>query len=152
MKKLRNTLLSAGILLTMTACSSGAPVTEEETAVPVAKAADYVGSWQADRATLIIEESGDDEYTATIHWGSSYNEAAEYEYKVYYDEVSAGLSGFENGTKKYVTYNDDGTVAKEEVIFEDGNAAFNIQEDGTLIWTDFKEAPGEDQMTFEKIG
>ena len=92
MKKLRNTLLSAGILLTLAACSSGAPATEEETAAPVAAAADYVGSWQADRATLIIEESGDDEYTATIHWGSSYNEAAEYEYKVYYDEVSAGLS------------------------------------------------------------
>ena len=35
-------------------------------------------------------------------------------------------------------------------IFTDGAAAFKLNDDGTLTWTDFKQAPGEGGIVFER--
>ena len=113
--------------------------------------ADYEGTWIAGRATLTIE-SLDDVVYCTVEWGSSYAEFARREYDdCQYDEITGGLTTFETGVKSILTYSDDGEIASTVEEFNDGAASFVINEDGTLTWTDFKEAPGENEFVFEKV-
>ena len=49
-----------------------------------------------------------------------------------------------------MTYGEDGEEAASEVEYEDGAASFALNEDGTLTWTDFKQAPGENALVFER--
>ena len=110
----------------------------------------YEGTWVGGRATLVIEDL-DDVITCTIHWGGSASEAAEWVYEgCMYDEVTGGLSTLETGVKREVTYAEGGEVASAEVIYEDGAASFVINDEGKLVWTDYKETPGENEVVFER--
>lgn len=112
-------------------------------------AAAYEGCWIMDRARLTIETSEDEAY-CTIEWGNSAFDSTVWEYECTYDEVSGALTSFETGVKKIVTYAEGGEIASEELLFEDGAASFELNDDGTLTWTDFKETPGENEFVFER--
>lgn len=112
--------------------------------------AGYEGTWVSDRATLTIEELDDAVY-CTIQWGSSAFESVEWEYQdCLYDEVTGGLTTPETGVKRNVTYGEDGDVVSSEIIYDDGAASFVLDDEGRLVWTDFKETPGENRLTFER--
>ena len=113
-------------------------------------AALYEGTWVSDRATLTIEELDDVVY-CTVQWGSSAFESMEWEYQdCLYDEVTGGLTTAETGVKRSVTYGEDGDVVSSEIIYDDGAASFVLDGKGRLVWTDFKETPGENRIAFER--
>lgn len=111
----------------------------------------YLGEWVSGRATMKIVADGDG-YDVSIRWGSSYCEDAVWVYEgCLYDDVSGGLSSFEVGVKTDVTYGENGEVISSKELYNDGAAAFVINEESKLVWTDFKETPGENEVTFERM-
>ena len=136
------------VLLAAAVCLAGFALAEEEKADT---AHDFLGEWVADRATLTIEEL-DGTVCCTIHWASSATEATEWFYEnCMYDEITDGLTTFETGVKTNLVYDEDGEVVSSEVVFEDGAAMFVINDEGELVWTDFKETPGENSVAFVKL-
>ena len=119
---------------------------ETEIENPVAA---FEGRWVSDRAELTIEDL-DDAIYCTVRWGSGAFEVAEWSYEAGFDGISGTLVTFETGVKRIVTYGEDGEEAASEVEYEDGAASFALNEDGTLTWTDFKQAPGENALVFER--
>ena len=115
----------------------------------------YVGTWYVDGIILEIEHMPEEqalfrcvvtEYapdqTSAVRW--AYDNCA-------YDDIGMALSSFEVGVKTELTLDENYEVASEAQVYDDGAAAFQLQDDGTLVWTDYKEAPGEDQLVFEKV-
>ena len=144
MKKLFAIILAAALL-----CAAGL-AESNRTAIP--ERGEYAGTWVADRATLTIEDL-DDVIICTVRWASSAWETTEWVYEnCMYDEVSGGLSTFETGIKTNLVYDGDGEIVSSEVVCSDGAANFLINGEGLLVWTDFKETPGENETLFEKAG
>lgn len=100
----------------------------------------FLGVWECDRAKLTIAK-GNDGYKCYLTWGGSASETATWEYDCWYDGY--GLSSVETGVHKVLTYNEDGAIVNEEVVFTDGAASFVIGDDGNLVWNEFKEERGE---------
>lgn len=113
--------------------------------------APYLGEWVAGRALLTIEAGEDGAVFCTVNWGSSYAESAVWEYEATYDEVADELNTLETGVKSIVTYAEGGEIVSSEVEFDDGAAAFKLNDDGTLTWTDYKQTPGENEVLFERV-
>ena len=109
----------------------------------------FEGEWVSGRAQLTIEEL-DNTIHCTVNWGSSAFDSALWEYEAMYDEVSGELTTLESGVKSDVTYGEDGEIVSSEIEYDDGAAAFTLNDDGTLTWTNFKETPGENELVFEK--
>ena len=110
----------------------------------------YEGKWVSERLTLMIE-SLDDVVYATIFWPDSPTEIARWDYAdLTYDEVADELNTLETGVMTYTIYDEDGEVVSEEERYSDGAASFRLTEDGGLIWTDYKETPGENEIVFER--
>ncbi len=113
-------------------------------------AAFYEGAWVSDRVSLYIE-SIDGDICANVLWASSANEVTQWSYEgLVYDEVSDELNTLETGTKTDYVYSEDGEIASAEVVFTDGAAAFRLNDDGNLVWVDYKEAPGSNEIVFER--
>ena len=111
---------------------------------------DYEGTWVSERITLIIE-SLDDVVYATVYWPDSPSEITQWEYAdLAYDEMADELNTPETGVMSYTTYDEDGEVISAEERYNDGAASFRLTEDGGLIWTDYKETPGENEIAFER--
>lgn len=113
-----------------------------------AQAQAYVGRWGCDRATIDIADNEDGSYAVDITWGNSAAEASEWHYTCLYDANAHRLYNVEPGTRAEVTYAENGDVASTEVVYEDGEATFAIEDDGRLIWNDMKENAAEG-MRFE---
>ncbi|MBQ4506033.1 MAG: hypothetical protein II971_02140 [Firmicutes bacterium] len=158
MKKIFCILLAVAMMLSLAACG------EKKEAEPVDPAKpneqeqqggetselptidDYTGLWGCGRATLRIARDNAGS-KAHIHWASSAAEAAEWTYDCSFDEANGALKA-EDGIKKIIVWNSDGSIASEETVYSDGSAEFVIAEDGTLSWSDGKEDAGID-MSFE---
>lgn len=102
----------------------------------------YVGLWASDKALMNIEPSGeavsvtvveDDGVTGRVEW--SYED-------VTYDEVADELNCMEIGVKTRTTYDEYMAESEAELLFDDGAAAFRFDDNGALVWVDYKEAPG----------
>ena len=114
-----------------------------------AEAQAFVGRWGCGRATIDITDNQDGSYAVEITWGSSAWECAEWHYACTYDGETKKMHTYEPGTMAVVTYDEGGEIASTATRYEDGEAAFYIDEDGMLIWEDAKENAGED-MRFER--
>ena len=122
----------------------------EETEKAAATADDYEGTWACGRASITITKTGNSEFTVNIVWGNTAAESTMYDYTGTYDEVTGGIATLETGVKSVVTFAEDGSEEERNVEFEDGAATFVINEDGKLIWNEFKENAG-DGMEFELV-
>ena len=145
MKKILMVLMALALAMTCFAAFA-----EEEPIIQEAPNPDpFSGIWECDRATaeIVWEEEG---YKVLIHWGSSAEEATEWEYSCYYNEENKTMLSMPFGMRTELTFDENGNEASYNVVYEDGTAEFSLDEDGHLIWKDEKEDAGKD-MAFEWV-
>ena len=114
----------------------------------------YVGQWQAEGYDLEIAFNPDDasQLDCVVTHMTDGHKGVRYSYEgCTYDDVGNAVTSLEVGVKEDVTVDDQGNVTPGKTHYRDGAAAFALNEDGQLTWTDFKEAPGEDEITFERV-
>ncbi len=110
----------------------------------------YEGAWVSENVTLYIE-SIDGDICANAFRASGANEVTQWSYEgLVYDEVADELNTLEIGTRTDYVYDEDGRIASAEVVFSDGAAAFRLNDDGNLVWVDYKETPGRNETAFER--
>ena len=147
MKKMISLLIALALLL----CAFAALAESDYTYYPELE--DFVGTWHVDDYILEIVHSDDDynvlncvvtRYDAGGKTGTRwiYDACA-------YDDVGNALASVEIGHRLECGF-DGGELVSSEAIYTDGAAAFALNGDGTLTWTDFKETPGENERVFEK--
>lgn len=112
-----------------------------------------VGTWRTGNYVLTIAHSHADpalfncvitQYTddrTGVRW--SYADCA-------YDDIGCALSSFEIGFKSDVTFDEAGEIISSDVLFDDGAAAFALNESGQMVWTDFKTAPDAEPIVFDR--
>ena len=111
----------------------------------------YMGTWAADQTTLLIEDLDDIIY-CTVRKTASDTEVTVWSYEnCTYDEVSGGLTTLETGVKTNVVVDASGEEVSSEEEFTDGAASFVLNAEGKLVWTDFKQTPGENEVVFERV-
>ncbi len=124
-----------------------AAIGEEELVGP---AAQYQGLWASDKALLTVSAHNGTVRVDVVE-DNGVTERLEWVYEgVVYDEVADELNCGETGVKTRVEYGDYLDDGEKEELFADGAAAFKLTEDGALIWTDYKEAPGG-ETRFERL-
>ena len=122
----------------------------EEEPEPMPEGADaFSGVWVCGRASIemVWEEEG---FRVFISWGSSAWEHSEWQYSCYYHPENNSLVSLPFGIRTDIAYGNNGEIASEKVIYEDGEATFTLDEEGHLIWQDEKEDAGKD-MRFEWV-
>ena len=107
----------------------------------------YLGTWVCGRATIEIAQYGEP-YEVQVTWGNTAAETTFYKYDCYFDGKSLVNDG--SGEKKDIVFDEQGNEKEVKNVLEDCAAVFTIQEDGTLIWQEFKEDAARD-MVFERI-
>ena len=145
MKKFLTLLLAVVMTLSLAACSakdntSGSETAESDGQNPVMN---FVGTYGCDRATVIVECKGADEAQFTVTWGSSAATHAEWTMSGKLDTDKLTVD-YTDCVKKEVTFNEDGSVASEDVIYEDGTGTISFSADEyVLTWDDAKEHAAE---------
>lgn len=132
----------AVLMVMALALGSAALATEESAAQPAPDPDRYSGVWECDRALAEInwEEEG---YRVLITWGSSAWECTTWEYSCHYNEESGTMLSVPFGSRTEWVYDDNGEVTSAKTVYDDGVAAFSLDEEGNLIWEDQKENAGE---------
>lgn len=98
----------------------------------------FIGNYQHDRCSILIEADGKDGAKAHVHWGSSASESTEWEMSGAFDTNTLTFT-YDNGVKKDVVYKGDGAIESETVDYENSTGTMVFKDDGTLIWTDDKD-------------
>ena len=113
----------------------------------------YVGKWESGDYTLEIVHS-DDDYNVMNCIVTQYTGEREGVRWIYdscsYDDVGKSLTSFQIGMKFTFVNDENDDLVDNNDIYTDGAAAFKLNDDGTLTWTDFKAASSEDEMVFRK--
>ena len=109
----------------------------------------FVGRWGQGRCTIDITEGETGDYHVNITWGSSASENVAWDYDCVYDGETKLLSSYAPGVKRVLTWNENGEIADTQVEYEDGEAAFSIDDEDRLRWDDKKENAAGD-MRFER--
>ena len=94
------------------------------------------------------EYTEEKDFCAKISWAGSYADAMVWEMNLEYDPATGQLV-YDNGRKAQVTYNEDGSIAKEDVQYENSKGAFTV-EGNELHWTDANEEDAAD-FAFERV-
>lgn len=107
----------------------------------------FIGHWQYDRCSIVINEQGTD-FHVTIHWADSASEDNIWTYDCTLSDDNTRLECTEGGTLVHVTTAEDKTETRTEV-YHDGTAVFT-KKGGTLFWQEGKEDRAR-QLGFERI-
>ena len=112
----------------------------------VGPADQFLGRWQCDRATLIVDRFTENEYSVNIEWGSSASETVVWSYVCVYNEEDMTLdSGMYSS--KYIITTDETGEADLTQEYDDGNASFSLNDDEIgLVWLDKKEHVADDML------
>ena len=103
----------------------------------------FVGEWNDDRVTIYIEETMED-YQVAVAGSDSAFSGAYWAYTCDYDaETDSLVSNGEVASMVEYTYSEDGEDYSEELVYEDGEAVFSLNDAGLLVWDDRKEQAGE---------
>lgn len=108
----------------------------------------YSGTWVCGRATMKVDLE-DGGYKIFITWANSASEVTEWAYSCYQDFVNNKLVADSFGTRTELVYGENGEETSSKVVYEDGEAAFFMDDEGYLIWQDAKEDAGKD-LRFER--
>lgn len=114
-----------------------AEATEEDGQNPIMN---FIGTYAADRCSILIEADGAKGAKVSVTWGSSAAENGEWNMSGDFDEDTLTIN-YSNCVKKDVVYNEGGSVDSETVEYENGTGSITFQEDGklTLTWNDNQE-------------
>ena len=139
-------------LLALLLCAMGAQAEGDFTYYPESE--EYVGTWYTEDYILEIDhEDGQEALFSCVV--TRYGEDGAGEQWSYggcaYDDVGKALSSFQVGVMSEIALDDEGEWIPGEPVYEDGAATFALNDDGTLTWTDFNQAPGEDTRVFAKV-
>ena len=143
-------ILSA-IILTLALACCAALAESDYTYFPESEA--YVGTWTDGNYTLDIVHAAEDEnlFCCMVSRNLDENSSELWLYDgCAYDDVSQGLSCEMIGVKSILTFNDEGKKTGTVVEFNDGAAAFKLDGEGNMVWTDFKGTPGSNEITLER--
>ena len=114
----------------------------------------FIGTWQVDDYTLEIVHM-DDEYALVnciVTKDNGDNTGVRWIYdSCSYDNIGGGLSSREIGMKFDIVVDDNGELLSSEEIYNDGAACFWFNDEGKLLWEDFKEMAGEEGVAFERV-
>ena len=152
MKKWMMVLLLVTLMLFTCTHALGDAAESDYTYYPESEA--YVGTWRVDDYVLEIVHMTDD-YNLYNCIVTRYDpDGRTGERWIYdacaYDDVGCALSSLEIGMRFNIVLDDAGELESNEQIYDDGAASFAINDEGKLVWTDFKETPGENEIVFEK--
>lgn len=104
-------------------------------------AAAYEGLWASDRAMMTVAVMGE-AVLIDIVQDDGVTERVEWSYEASWDEAAGELNTPKTGRKtrtEYGRYLEDLDAVE---LYSDGAAAFRLNGDGSLVWTDDKENPG----------
>lgn len=128
--------------------------TEEVTAEEAAAEEDgqnpvmnFVGPYQADRCSLLIQASGEKDAIITASWGNSLSSSTEWTMTATFDEDTLRLN-YSDCEKKTVEYNANGDIVSEDVEYTNGSGRIQLFDDGTLRWENEEEPETFQGMTF----
>ena len=110
----------------------------------------FAGEYQCDRANATVECFDYDKAWITIKWGSSAWELTRWIIVGTLDTDTLKIT-YDACNKANLVYDDNGEIASEETIYEDGTGTITFPEDGTFIWHEDQSESGED-MIFEPVG
>ncbi len=131
------------------AADSTAPIidTEEDGQNPVMN---FIGNYQSDRRTMLVEAKGMDEAKVTVHWGSDAWTYAEWTMTGKVVEEGDGLvMSYADGAYATVTTDEDGNETRaDETVGGTGTVWFKA--DGAVVWTDDQDE-GIKDLVFEWI-
>ncbi len=109
----------------------------------------FIGNYYNERVCINVEAEGANGAKITVTWGSSYDTKAVWTMSGIFSEETTSVS-YENGIKKYVTYNELGEIISEEVLSTDCKGIFVFSYDG-VTWMEQNEHIA-DNMVFRFNG
>ena len=138
--------MMACMLLVLAACGSSQnkPAEGSDTQIVVAEEGqnpvmNFVGNYQADRASMLVEAEGAENAKFTVNWGSSAWENSEWVMSGKLDQETLSVT-YDNCVRTDRVYGDDGSVTKETVVFENGKGRISFNAKGNSItWEDDQE-------------
>ena len=133
--------------ITVTKQAGAAPVAQGEEGDGQNPIMNFVGTYASGRASILVEPDGMQESKFTIMWGSSAAETSEWTMSGVLNTETLTVD-YTNGVRKNLVFNEDGSVASEEIVYENGKGSFKFDESNKLIWTDEQEHAADD-MVFE---
>jgi hypothetical protein len=147
MKKTVILLLLACTVLILAACGAAGKAADvsEDGQNPVMN---FIGVYQCDRASVLVEAQGKEDAKITVTWGSSYKENSEWVMsgKFYTDTLRVEYHDCERYDR---VYREDGSVESETKVYYNGHGfVFFDYDTNTLTWQDDQEHVA-DGMTFE---
>ncbi len=144
MKKVFSIIVLMAALLVLGACGSQSaesdPATSNGDGDGQNPVMNYVGTYGADRATVLIEAEGSDGVKATVTWGSSAWQTSEWTMSGTFDSEQLSFH-YDDCTLKEITFKDDGNVDSEKTTYTDGSGSMQFHEGDelTLTWDDEKD-------------
>ena len=162
MKKILALLMASVLVLALAACGGTAEPAETEEAEATETAEteatatateedgqnpimNFIGPYASDRANILIEADGMEGAKVTASWADNAGETSEWTMTGSFDTNTLTIK-YDNGTKTIRTFNEDGSVKSEEVVYTDGTGTLTFTEaDGAtkLTWNDDKEHVAE---------
>ena len=143
------------VVIGLSACGETAKPADDTTAAPVAAEEDgqnpvmnFIGNYQSDRRTMLVEAQGMDEAKVTVHWGSDAWTYAEWVLTGKIEEEGDGLvMRYTDGAYATVTADENGNETRtDEATGLTGTVWFNS--DNTITWTDDQDEQLKD-LVFE---
>ena len=108
----------------------------------------FVGPYACDRASMMVEASGQSDAKITINWGSSASENSEWVITGAFDADKLTVN-YTDAVKTNYIYNSDGSVKSQEVEYSDGIGRIIFSDAGqsSCIWENENE-PENGAMEF----
>ena len=114
------------------------------------KLADFAGTYQSDRCSIVVKDAGNGNATIEVSWGSSATETAEWTMSGAFDGDTMRIN-YSDGVKKVTTYAEDGSIVESKTAYENGVGRIQFYGDGTMAWQDEQEADQLIGMVFDKL-
>ena len=151
MKKLLSLLLALAMVFALAACAAkeapegsepaGSQAAPDDGQNPVMN---FVGTYASGRAAIHVEPDGMDGAKLSVNWGSSAWEHSEWTMSGKFDPDTLTIE-YSDCVRKDVAFAEDGSVASETVVYENGMGTVHFENDN-LYWKDDEEHVADDMV------
>lgn len=117
-----------------------APETSETSADGQNPVMNFIGTYAKDRCMIDVSAAdGTDGVNFSVRWSSSAAGHSEWHMSGKFDAETLTVN-YDNCEKKDVVFKEDGSIASETVVYENGKGSFTFDESSSsLIWNDEEE-------------